>query len=286
MTATPLSSSRSLVGKTVLITGSTDGIGKHTATRLASMGATVLLHGRSQARLDEAKADIFRQVPDAMVETYMHDFISTRGALELATEVASKHEKLDILINNAGVFQQEKIVTEEGFESTFVINVLSTFILNIKLLPLLKRAQNARILNVSSISQSDIGRIDLNNLQFTKPGSWSSYDSYSLSKLCVAMLSHELALRINPSQVLILSCDPGTVNTKMLLQGWGRCGIDIEDANDEAILVTTEMGADMHGKYFVHARERSASADVYDEEKRRGLWNTLEKLSGIKLDCE
>lgn len=203
--------------KVALVTGSTDGIGLHTALKLALTNEyKVCLHGRNQARLARARDYIIQAAPQADLDLHLHDFIDLDGPRRLAGDILAKYDRLDILVNNAGVFQQEKIITTDKLESTFAINCCATFILNLLLLPLLKITNGSRILNVSSISQSDIGTMDLSNLQFEK-GGFTSYDSYSLSKLVVAMMSHELALRIRPSDCLVLSCDPGTVNTKMLL---------------------------------------------------------------------
>lgn len=274
---------KSMAKKIALITGSTDGIGLHTAYKLAlTNDYKVLIHGRSQERLTKAKEFIMKKVPNAEIDMYLYDLINLEGSKALANDILSKYDQLDILINNAGVFQQSKIITNDNLESTFAINCCSTFILNILLLPLLRKTNGSRILNVSSISQSDIGTMDLNNMQFEK-GGFTSYDSYSLSKLVVAMISHELALRISPTDSLVLSCDPGTVNTKMLLAGWGRCGIDIEDANDEYYLTTKSFDPNDHGKYFVHSRISTGSKDVYDDKKRELLWNQLEKICNVKL---
>jgi len=272
--------------RVALVTGSTDGIGKHTATRLAREGYHVLLHGRSPERLEETRRSILSQQSDASLETLCHDLITLQGAKDLAAQVMIKTDnKLDVLINNAGVFQEERIATEDGLESTFAINVCATFILNALLMPALRNTAQARIINVSSISQSDIGRIDLNNLQFEKAGTWTPYASYSLSKLCVAMISHELALRTRPEEdALVVSCDPGTVNTKMLLAGWGACGIDVSDANCEFKLATSpSFDASAQGKYYVSCRESRCSKDVYEAEKREELWRRLEEICGVSL---
>jgi len=213
---------------------------------------------------------------------YLYDFLNLEGSKRLANDILSKYERLDILINNAGIFQQNKIITQDNIESTFAINCCSTFILNILLLPLLKKTLESRILNVSSISQSDIGVINLSNLQFNE-GGFTSYDSYSLSKLVVAMISHELALRITPNDSLVLSCDPGTVNTKMLIAGWGKCGIDVENANDEFHLTRKQFDPNDHGKYFVHSKVSTCSKDVYNDSKRIALWQELERICNVKL---
>ncbi|KAJ1421298.1 short-chain dehydrogenase-like protein [Ochromonadaceae sp. CCMP2298] len=284
-----------MAGKIALVTGSTDGIGQHTASKLAQAGATVLLHGRSPARLQATRELILKQCPDAQLETYCYDLQSMSATKQLAAEVLERHASLDVLINNAGVFQSTRILSPDALESTFAVNVAATFILICKLFPLLRLTPHSRILNISSISQSDLGKIDLKNLQLER--GFSAYNSYSLSKLCVAALSHELALRVSPPDVLVQSCDPGTVNTKMLLAGWGRCGIDISSADHEFELVTKEYSfgpddstsasappaASAHGQYFINSRVSRCCPDVYDAKVREGLWEKLEDITGEKL---
>lgn len=97
------------------------------------------------------------------------------------------------------------------------------------------------------------------------------------------MISHELASRIRPEDSLIMSCDPGTVNTKMLLQGWGACGIDVNNANDEYNLCTNAFDTEKHGKYFVSTSLATCSKDIYNNEKRLLLWNELERICDVKL---
>ena len=180
---------KSMSKKIALVTGSTDGIGLHTAKRLANADYKILLHGRNPYRLMKAKESIQKVRSDAEIDVFLYDFINLESAKNLAHDILSKYDRLDVLINNAGVFEDERIITKDNLESTFAINCASTFILNILLLPLLRRTYQSRIINVSSISQSDIGEIDLSNLQFEK-GNFSSYNSYSLSKVSIYSSIH------------------------------------------------------------------------------------------------
>jgi len=264
-----------------LVTGSTDGIGRLTAQSLARTNFRVLLHGRSQSRLEETRDEILSAVPNAEVETYCHDLASMGGARGLADDVLAKHKKLDVVVQNAGVFMQSNVVTADNLETTFAVNVVAPFILTKRLLPAM--GSGSRLLMVSSISQSDGGRLDLGDLQFSSRG-FDSYRTYGQSKLCMAMMAHELALRVSSTTTttsggpVVISCDPGTVNTKMLLSGWGRCGIDITEAHDEFNLVK-ECRPEWHGKYFVGLRESRCSPDVYDQPKRQALWELLETMT-------
>ena len=276
--------------RVALVTGATDGIGRLTARLLAADGFTVLLHGRSQTRLAETRDEIERAVPGAQLETFCSDLQLTTGANALADSVLGKHASLSVVVQNAGVFMDKFALTEgEGIESTFAVNVVAPFILARRLLPALQQCPDARMLMVSSISQSDGGRLDLTTLPRGGGGGgggagrgFDKYAAYGLSKRCMAMLAHELALRCgasspSPSPV-VLSCDPGTVNTKMLLAGWGRCGIDVEAATDEFNLVRVYDPA-RHGKYYVGCRETKAAPEVYDAARRAELWALLETLA-------
>ena len=164
---------------------------------------------------------------------------------------------------------------------TFAVNVAAPFIIACLLMPLLRSTTQSRILNVSSISQS--GQIQLDNLQFEQ-GGWSSHKSYSQSKLLMAAFSFELSQRITAEKdALVLCCDPGTVNTKMLLVGWGECGIDISVANDELTLITQPFDATSHGQYYVGCRKSARSKEVKDDAQRRALWEKLELLTQCTL---
>jgi len=259
-----------------LVTGSTDGIGRLTSALLARDDFTVLLHGRSQSRLGETREEILSQTPHAHLETYCYDLQTKNSVLALAADVLSKHGKhLDVVVQNAGVFMQERVVTADNLEMTFAVNVCAPFLLAQQLLPVLSSTAGSRMLMVSSISQSDGGgRYDMSKFEHE---SWDSYSSYGQSKLQMAMLSHQLSTKFtNP---VIMSCDPGTVNTKMLLAGWGRCGIPISSATDEYELVKGPADATKHGKYFVGLRESRCSSSVYDATARAALWSHLEETT-------
>ena len=298
---------------TVFITGATDGIGRHTARmfvreRLDGRKASeegkeentkgellLLIHGRDESRLRATKEELLSLAGKEsniegvlQVETLCAELSCMGEVRRLAEEVKRKaDDQLTVFIQNAGVFMPERAFSSEGLETTFAVNVAAPFLLLSLLMPLLTSSHHSRVLMVSSISQHDGGALDLNDLQLVKRG-YSSYKTYGNSKLIMAMLAKEAAERVQQQQQqgeqlrpLIYSCDPGTVNTKMLLAGWGRCGIEPQQANDEFTL-TRAFDASRHGKYFVGARERKAAEDVYNVEKRRLLWSALETITGAK----
>ena len=202
---------------------------------------------------------------------------------ELAKDIERKVEEVDggiVLINNAGVFEPNRKLSKDGLEMTFAVNVAAPFLLTSLLLPLLRKRAGSRIVNVSSISQQGTSRVPWDDLQLEK--SYNDHDAYCLSKLLMAMYSVELAERVGSSQLPVLFCDPGTVNTKMLMIGWGLCGVDLSTANDETYLATEPSLTEANGKYFVGRRESRPHALTGNVEQRKRLWAILEKITNAK----
>ncbi len=270
--------------KRYLVTGSTDGIGKHTAEMLIKDGATVLLHGRNLKKLHSTQENLLHKYPNAKLKIYCRDISTIDDTKALAHDIMNDNPRLDALINNAGIFTSKYEITKDGLESTFAVNVMAPYILNILLLPILKMTPKSRVINVSSTSQEEGNpQIILNNLQFQN-GGFSDHAAYSLSKLCIAAVSHEFAQRISSQDTLIFSCDPGDVDTQMLRAGWpGYPGKRLKDANDEYILATMPYSTSYHGKYFVNCKESRCNPQVYNTSLRLALWDELEKISNVKL---
>ena len=307
--------------RTFLITGTTDGIGKHTAQKLASDGNALLIHGR-------------RSPSDAIVQSLIRD-LQTRGAENVAylqadlNDLEQVHDlskqaiaqlqswqslddpSLDVLINNAGVFDPEPRYSRQGYDSTMAINVLAPFVLTRKLLPSLVRGDNARIITTSSISQSrtlpDVDSLfakrDSSGKYDTNPLPYSGHSFYSYSKLGDLLFTVQLAKLLsnykpkdknkysnspwldNMHRIQCLTMDPGTVNTKMLLAGWGPCGIPVKSANNTYKLATGK-------EYAFGDRVKSGSYhfgggpsnDSKDETKLDMFWSKLVECTGVSYD--
>lgn len=230
--------------KTAIVTGSTDGIGVTTAKNLAVQGFNVIIHGRDENRIKRAVKEVqsfagVADIIDNQIFTVEADISTIRGCQSFVQNVkdvlTENNLTLDILMNNAGVFEQDYRVTEDALEMTFAVNVMAPFIITSNLLSKLlePKSHQSRIVIASSISQCrSIDHWD--DLQ-CNIRQYSTHRAYSESKLLDAMLAAEMGTRlenagIGKDRITCNSLDPGTVNTKMLLAGWGPCGIDVEDA--------------------------------------------------------
>ena len=276
---------------TALVTGSTDGIGVTTAKNLATKGYNVLVHGRSEKRIQAACQRIREFAEDHSSDAGMvfplaaQDISTVKGCEALVKSVVEKCQQedltLSVLMNNAGVYQEQLELTEDGLEMTFAVNVLAPFVITSHLLPTLLQ-QKSRIVIASSISQCSSIR-DWDDLHYSNR-SFSAHGSYSESKLLDAMLTMEFADRLSNAGIGVdrITCnclDPGTVNTKMLLAGWGPCGIEVEDALDETWLCSSKDVDSVTGRYFVWKSDRSASRDAYDKKQRERMWQQLSDLA-------
>jgi NAD(P)-dependent dehydrogenase (short-subunit alcohol dehydrogenase family) len=280
------------ISRTALITGSTDGIGLTTAKNLAAKGYNVIIHGRNRQRISNAveKVKAFTNISSGRLFTVEADLSTVHGCKQLIYSTQELLQKnglsLDVLMNNAGVFEEKYTLTENNLEMTFAVNVMAPFVITSGLLPtLLDNTRQSRIVIASSISQCrSIDNWD--DLQFHHRA-YSSHRSYSESKLFDAMLAAEFATRLTKagygtSNITCNSLDPGTVNTKMLFAGWGPCGIDVDSALDETWLCTSEDVNDVTGTYFCW-RSPSKSADRYKETERQKIWNVLSEIDPDSL---
>jgi NAD(P)-dependent dehydrogenase (short-subunit alcohol dehydrogenase family) len=292
-----LSDSSLIARPTVLVTGSTDGIGVTTANNMAAKGYNVLIHGRSQQRVEAASKTVRSFVKQhsndqgVIIFTLPPEDISTvSGCERLVKHVKSTCEehdlKLSVLMNNAGVYVEDHIITEDGLEQTFAVNVLAPFVITSHLLPTLLQ-ENSRIVIASSISQCRSIQSWEDLHYSTRP--YSAHGAYSESKLLDAMLTMEFASRLKEAgfgtdRITCNCLDPGTVNTKMLLAGWGRIGIEVEDALDETWLCTDGEVESITGQYFTWKSARHASGDAYDEKERVKMWEILSSLAPKAAD--
>jgi NAD(P)-dependent dehydrogenase (short-subunit alcohol dehydrogenase family) len=255
---------------TILITGATDGIGRQTAQDLAARGANLIVHGRSAAKLERLVGDLGRVPGHGKLASVRADLGDLEQVRALAREVLEREASLDVLINNAGVYMNEYVVTPQGHEATWAINVLAPILLTHSLLPRLREGQDGgRVVNVSSIAHN---RGTASWDEVDSRSSFSPYPAYARSKLALTMLTAELARRVG-ERPLLVSLHPGVVSTKLLTEGFGMQGPDSlrEGAATSVYLATapiSELRAHQGG-YFersqrvaMHRLARNAEARV------------------------
>lgn len=248
--------------KTILITGATDGIGLATARALSAMGHHLLLHGRNADKLASAAQSI-AATPDAgRVEAYIADLSSMREVEALAAAIGNDHPRLDVLINNAGVFHTPDRRTNEGFDVRFAVNTFAPYLLTQRLLPLL--GQDGRVVNVSSAAQA---RVNPDALAGSTPIA-EDFSAYAQSKLALTMWSHLEGQKHRAGGPLVVAVNPGSMlGSKMVREGFGVDGGDIGIGAD--ILCRAALGSefsDASGRYWDNDAECFADphADAMD----------------------
>lgn len=265
-------------GKTILITGSTDGIGKQTALELAQMGAHVIIHGRNVETSQRTLEEIQKKSGNEYIEAIFWDLSSIKEVWEMAVEIQSKYDHLDVLINNAGVFKNQKELSKDGFEMTFAVNHLSYFILGNLLLDLIDKSPQGRIINVASMAHAS--NLDFNNLQGEKH--FDGYDAYSRSKLCNIMFTYSLASRIQKSKTTVNCLHPGVISTKLLHEGFGSGGSQLSEGSKTSVyLATSEEVKNISGKYFASQKEAKSSPISYDKMVQEKLWEVSKEMVGL-----
>jgi NAD(P)-dependent dehydrogenase (short-subunit alcohol dehydrogenase family) len=272
------------MSKTILITGATDGIGKQTAFDLARQGHRVLLHGRNpelgQAVLAELRAATNGAATgNAALEYFNADFASLAEVRRLAAEVQVKHERLDALIANAGVYLTQRQLSADGYELTFAVNHLAHFLLTNLLLDTLKRSAPARIVVVASQVHRS-GRLDFSDLHLARR--YDGYTAYANSKLANVLFTYALAERLKGTGVAANALHPGVIGTKLLHAGWGLGGAGVDaGAQTSVYLATSPKVAGVTGKYFEDKREQASARAAHDAQLQAELWRVSEQLAGL-----
>lgn len=274
----------SLEAKTILVTGATDGLGKLTAARLASEGATVLLHGRDQAKGETVLADLKTATGNDRLEFHRADLASLAEVRGLAESVLARHDRLGVLVNNAGVAlfgDKPRQSSRDGLELHFQVNYLAPFLLTHLLLATIRSSAPARIVNVSSIGQAPINFADV---QLER--SYSGYQGYCQSKLAQIMFTFDLAARLKGTGVTVTALHPGSLmNTNMVV---GQ-GMTPQTPVEEGVEATFRLAAspDVEGETGVFYNQQAlgqANAQAYDLDARRRLWALSLELAGLPAD--
>jgi NAD(P)-dependent dehydrogenase (short-subunit alcohol dehydrogenase family) len=270
-----------LAGAKVLITGATDGLGRRVAFDLATAGATVLLHGRSRERLEATLEEAREESGIEKLGSYLADLSSLGEVRALAEQVIAEQDRLDVLINNAGVIERERRESEDGYELTFAVNYLAHFLLTRLLVPLLRDSAPARVVNVSSVGQSPI---DFDDVMLER--GYDPMRAYTQSKLAQVMFTFELAERLRGSGVTVNALHPASLmDTRMVRETFGRSMSTVEEGAEAAVRLAAAPELEgVTGRYFDGTREGRANPQAYDEEARKRLWTLSEELSGRLLE--
>ena len=269
-------------GKTVLITGSTDGVGRYVAGELAKQGAHVLIHGRDAARA-KALIDEIKAKGGVAPLFYQADLSSLAGTRQLADAVKADHKRIDVFVSNAGIGSQnsgpQRQESADGLELRFAVNYLSGFLLAYLLLPLIKAAAPSRIVNVASIGQHPI---DFDDVMITK--NYSGSRAYAQSKLSQIMFTIDLANELKGTGVIVNSLHPATYMNTTMVRAGGITPMSTVEQGGAAILHLVE-GDDVAGKsgmFFNGMNETRANAQAYDMSARKKLHELSVKLVGLE----
>jgi NAD(P)-dependent dehydrogenase (short-subunit alcohol dehydrogenase family) len=267
--------------RVVLVTGSTDGIGRQTARQLAAAGMTVFVHGRSTATVDRTLQALRQEVPGATFEGVAFDLGTVAGVRRGVEQLDKIAPALHVLVNNAGIFASERVLTEDGIEATFAVNHLGPFLLTELLAPrLLATTGPARVVNVSSVAHTR-GRIHLDDLSLAS--SWTGYAAYAQSKLANVMHALSLAERHDSAKLVAYSLHPGVIATKLLRQGFGPVqGASTEaGAKTSVALASGETVDAPSGSYFTDGVPTPPASSTRDAKVRQALWDATARLAKL-----
>lgn len=281
--------STGMTGKTVLITGGNSGIGKETAIALARSGAGVVFTSRDPDKGRQAAADI-RERSGAEVDCLPLDLASFASIRRLAADFLERYERLDVLINNAGLILSERTETEDGFETTFGVNHLGHFLLTQLLLDRIKASAPARIINVSSRAHLRAkDGLDFDDLQLRK--GYGGLQAYARAKLANIYFTRELARRLEGKGVTVNAVHPGGVATGFARDGDVRAPFSWVFVLVRPLLRSPEEGAQtsiyvasapeldgVTGKYFKDSKESEPSLVAQDDDAAKRLWTASEAL--------
>src|SRR3989442_5548476 len=273
----------------VMITGANSGIGKAASLALAKMGATVVMVVRSAEKGEAARSEIVTKSGNNSIDLLLADLSSLESVRQLVAEFRKKYSKLHVLINNAGLFNQRRRLTTDGYENTFATNYLAPFLLTNLQLDLLKASAPSRIINVSSVGHYN-GHINFDDLNLENDyGGWKAYGQ---SKLALVLFTHELAKKLQGTGVTVNSVHPGTVATNIWTRPFGPAGFVM--ALPKLFMTSPEKGAEtivflasspdangLNGEYLEKLKVKKSSDESYNEEIAQRLWDVSTKLTHL-----
>jgi NAD(P)-dependent dehydrogenase (short-subunit alcohol dehydrogenase family) len=257
---------RPLGEQTILVTGSTDGLGRAVATGLVERGARVLVHGRDPGKVARVTAEIGAE----------RGLTADLSSLDEVRRLAGEVDQLDTLVNNAGIVVPERQESADGYELTLAVNYLSHFLLTALLLPKLR--EPGRIVNVSSIGQYPL---DFDDLQYEQD--FNGYYAYAKSKLAQVLFTYTLSERLGDRDVTVTALHPATLmDTNMVLGPGGTPQSSVEEGVEATMRLITDPSLDgVTGQFFNGKRDWRPDAQANDPDARRRLWEESERLTGV-----
>ena len=275
--------------RVALVTGATAGIGLETAVGLARTGIRVIVHGREEARAEHARYIVADRSGSTHIETAVADFASLAQVRALAERVLSAHDRLDVLVNNAGLIAPRFGLSEEGYERTIAVNHLAPFLLTNLLVERLRASAPSRIVTVASMAHRG-AQLDL--ATWTRPQDWAPLTAYGRSKLCNILFTRALATRLEGRGVTATCLHPGVIATKIgdtagTVAGFGWRLIkpflaSVErGAATSVFLATVPDPMPFHGKYVIGRQAHQPDAPALDDALAEALWAESARLTGL-----
>jgi retinol dehydrogenase-14 len=278
-------------GKLCMVTGGTAGIGYYTALEIAKMGGAVLIIGRNHTKCVSAVQRIKEESGNNLVERLEADLSSQAEIRKIANLFCEAHDRLDVLVNNAGGFFMHRIVSIDGIEMTFALNHLAYFLLTNLLLDALKASSSARVVNVSSGSHLH-QHLDFNDLQLTR--FYNPVKAYGRSKLANILFTYELARRMEETHINANALTPGMVATEIWMKGdwWMTYLVNpvikriaqspLEGAQTSIYLATSPEVEGITSKYYANQQPINSDPNTYDGFSAQQLWQKSLELVGME----
>lgn len=286
--------------KIILITGATDGVGKESAKALAKLGHKVIIHGRNKAKAESVIKEIKSENIHADLDYIIADLLSFKAIREMSLEFKKKYTHLDVLINNAGaVFSSDKILTEDGEERTFQLNVFAPFLLTQLLLPVLQKSDSARVIIEASASHRVARKPDFTDMKSEKK--YGAQSNYSLSKLYAIWMGQHFAKVLKERKIKNITVNithPGAAATQfgqnikkgfftdlIYKIGFRFMGTPEDGAKSEIFLATAPSIEGISGKYFNNkCIETQPSKKFYSDENEQQIWEYCLKICKPYMD--
>ncbi|MFI7404501.1 SDR family NAD(P)-dependent oxidoreductase [Streptomyces sp. NPDC049541] len=274
---------RPVSDQTILLTGATDGMGRQLAHELAAQGASLILHGRSAAKGEDLLTELRASTGNQRLSYELADFSSLEDIRKLADRILTTHERLDALVNNAGIgVELARQESQDGLELTFQVDYLAAYMLSCRLAPLLVRSAPARIVNVSSAGQAPI---DFRDVMLERQ--WDGVQAYCQAKLAQISLTFDLAERLRGTGVTVNALHPASyMPTKMVVNLFTPQSTVEEGVRSTLRLITDPKLDDVSGVYFNRTQRSRAGAQAYDEQARARLRELSESLTGVTFPAD